>query len=77
MFSAGPVVTKMGLVDMQVCVPTDYSDEQAEQFANVERPTGLDHGWKLREADDPAQAGAPIRVKCRDRDGYVHIMLSC
>jgi hypothetical protein len=70
-------VTKTGLVDMQVCVPEDYTDEQAEQFANDANPSGLDHGWRLRTADDPAQAGAPIRVKCRDRAGHVHIMLSC
>lgn len=70
-------VTKIGMLDMQVCVPEDWTDEQAESFANRENPAGTTHGWKLRAADDPAQAGAPIRVKCRGRDAHVHIMLTC
>lgn len=70
-------VTRRGMLDMQVCVPTDWTDEQAEVFANRENPAGTSHGWKLRAADDPAQAGAPIRVNCADRSGQVHIMLTC
>jgi hypothetical protein len=70
-------VVRTGLMDMQVCVPKDWSDEQAEQFANGSRPTGLDHGWKLREAADRAQNGAPIRVQCEQDAANVHIMLSC
>lgn len=76
-----PQVTKVGLCDTQVCVPWDWTDEQAEEFANAQRPTGLDHGWKLRTADDKAQNGAPIRVACKyggiERRGFCHIMLSC
>lgn len=75
--SDGAEVTRRGLCDMQVCVPAGYTDAQAEAFANGSTPTGLDHGWALRAADDPAQAGAPIRVPCRDRPGFVHIMMSC
>jgi hypothetical protein len=70
-------VTRASIFDMQVCVPEDWTDEQAEAFANRDNPAGTTRGWKLREATDPAQAGAPIRVKCRARDGHVHIMLSC
>lgn len=70
-------VTRCGLIDLQVCVPEDWSDAQAEQFANAERPTGIDSRWTLRAADDPAQNGAPIRVACDSRAHHVHIMMSC
>lgn len=62
---------------MQVCVPEDWTDAQAEEFANRDTPTGISSDWHLRGADDPAQAGAPIRVPCQQRAGHVHIMLSC
>lgn len=70
-------VTRVSIFDMQVCVPEDYTDDQAERFANTANPAGTMGGWRMREADDPAQAGAAIRVPCRDRPGHVHIMLSC
>jgi hypothetical protein len=77
MIEEGPQVTKSSLLDMQVCVPTDWTDAQAEEFANARNPTGIDSRWRLRGEDDRAQAGAPIRVKCQGREGFVHIMLSC
>jgi hypothetical protein len=73
----GPQVTRTGMLDMQVCVPADFTDWQVEEFANTATPSGTEHGWHMRTADDPAQAGAPLRVPCRDREGHVHIMLSC
>lgn len=70
-------VTRNGLLDMQVCVPADWTDAQAEAFANSENPAGTSGGWVMRTADDPAQNCAPIRVPCQQRAGHVHIMLSC
>jgi hypothetical protein len=70
-------VTRIGLVDMQVCVPSDWTDQQAEEFANSAHPAGTENGWRLRAADDPAQQGDPIRVNCRGRAGHVHIMMCC
>jgi hypothetical protein len=70
-------VTRLGLCDMQICVPSDYTDEQVERFAN-NHPTGLDHGWTIRTAEnDPAQKGAPTRVQCQNRADHVHVMLHC
>lgn len=70
-------IVRHGLLDLQVCVPEDYTDEQAETYANDARPTGIESKWRMRSADDPAQNGAPIRVKCQQDPGHVHIMLSC
>lgn len=72
-----PMVLKRGLCDLQVCVPKEYTDEQAEEFANKDCPTGIDSKWKLRAADDPHQLGDPIRVVCQARQEYVRIMLIC
>lgn len=74
---AEPEVTRVGVFDMQVCVPAEYTDEQAETFANADHPAGTTRGWRMRAADDPAQNGAPIRVKCTQHSENVHIMLSC
>lgn len=70
-------VTRAGLLSIQVCVPTDYTDQQVEEFANTERPTGIESPWRIRRQGDPLLAGADERVKCEERDGHVHLMLDC
>jgi hypothetical protein len=70
----GPVVTKYGMLDMQVCVPADWSDEQAVAFAETEYPSGT-NGWRVRKAGDPDLSGDPERNPCALRVGCVHIVL--
>ena len=72
-----PLVLKSALVDMQVCVPESFTDKEVIEFANRENSSGTQDGWSIRSPDDPAQNGDPIRVDCRGRSGYVHIMLVC
>ena len=72
----GPVVTKPGFaLDMQVCVPSDWTDEQVIAFAEREWPCGTTHGWQIRREGDPYLSGSPERNPCAERWGYVHIML--
>jgi hypothetical protein len=68
-------VTRHGGLDMQVCVPTNWTDEQAIEFAEREYPCGTEHGWSIRKQGDKSLAGADERVPCAERDGHVHIML--
>lgn len=68
-------VTRTGALDMQVCVPVDWLDQQVLDFANKMNPCGTEHGWHIREKGDPALAGAPERVPCEGRSHHVHIML--
>lgn len=68
-------VTKTGALNMQVCVPADWSDEQVKAFADRENLCGTEHGWHIRKAGDPALAGDPERRLCAQREGYVHVML--
>jgi hypothetical protein len=70
-----PEVTYRGMLDMQVCVPTDYTDEQALEFAGRENPCGTTNGWAIRKAGDKALLDSPERQPCADREGCVHIML--
>ncbi len=74
---AKPQVTQAHALDMQVCVPTSWTDEQVVQFADEHNPSGLDNGWSIRREGDAALDGDPERTPCEGREGYVHIMLDC
>jgi hypothetical protein len=67
-------VTQHTLLALQVCVPTDWTDEQVKTFAEAECPCGTSSGWLMRKTGDANLAGYPERVACEDRDGHVHIM---
>jgi hypothetical protein len=70
-----PEVTKTGALDMQVCVPADWTDEQIKDFADRENLCGTTHGWAIRREGDPFLMGCPERVHCASRPGFVHVML--
>lgn len=72
-----PEVTRSGLLSMQVCVPSSFTDEQVEDFANSANPAGTQHGWQMRRNGDEALAGCDERVPCQQRAGCVHVMLDC
>jgi len=69
------VVTRYGALDMQVCVPRDWGDDQIKDFANTANLCGTESGWQIRKEGDPALAGAKERVPCSANHGYVHVML--
>jgi hypothetical protein len=68
------VITRIGALDMQVCVPAEWTDEQVLEFAGTENPSGT-NGWFIRREGDEALAGALERMPCAERAGFVHIML--
>lgn len=68
-------VTRRGALDMQVCVPVDWTDEQVVAFAESEYPCGTENGWFIRRAGDDALAGQPERIDCSQEAAHVHIML--
>lgn len=68
-------VMQRGVLDMQVCVPADWTDEQVVAFAERENPCGTENGWFIRREGDPALVGCPERTPCESREGCVHIML--
>ena len=73
-----PVVVKTGGLDMQVCVPQDWTDEQVVEFTNAQNPCGTELGWVIRREGSELLAGAPERVACElfgEINTNVHIML--
>ena len=68
-------VTRRGMLDMQVCVPKEWTDEQPLTFANSENPCGTSNGWAIRRQGDKALSGCDERVQCSDLPGRCHIML--
>ncbi len=68
-------VTRRGVFDMQVCVPTEWTDRQALDFAKKENPSGTESGWHIRKQGSVLLAGDNERVSCEERAGYIHIML--
>jgi hypothetical protein len=68
-------VTRMGVFDMQVCVPQDATDEQVEAFAEEQYPCGTTAGWQIRREGSELLQGAPERRPCEERAGHAHIML--
>lgn len=68
-------ITRRGALDMQVCVPEDWSDKQVKEFADKENLCGTEYGWHIRKQGDQAIVGCDERVACSQRAGHVHIML--
>jgi len=74
-------VLKAGLVDMQVCVPKDWTDEQvkkfSEKFSDQNNVSGTESGWRIMKTGHKYLAGDPERVQCSGSNEFVHIMLEC
>lgn len=71
----GPEVVRTGFLDMQVCVPKVWSDEQVVEFLESEQPCGTINGWMIRREGSELLAGSPERAQCCDNSEFVHIML--
>ena len=71
-----PEVTRMGILDMQVCVPQEWTDRMVKKFANANNPSGVSSSWQIR-TDKKLLGGNPIRCPCEEREGFVHITLDC
>jgi len=70
-----PEVTQRNALDMQVCVPADWTDEQVKTFADYHNLCGTVAGWQIRKEGSPWLAGKPERNPCAERQGFVHVML--
>ena len=72
-----PMITQVGIFDMQVCVPESWSNDEVEEWATKENPAGTERGWRMKRTGEESLRGANERVKCEGRDGFVHIMFAC
>jgi flagellar biosynthesis/type III secretory pathway M-ring protein FliF/YscJ len=63
-----PQFTQMHVFSTQICVPEDYTNEQALEFVEKEYPAGTSAGWQISDKVEQ-------RVKCEKREGCVHILV--
>jgi len=70
-------VSRVGFLDMQVCVPSSWTDDQAIEFAETENPCGTENGWAIRKEGSEYLNGSPERAECLDKNkcNFVHITL--
>lgn len=69
-------VLRSGMLDMQVCVPKRWTDEEIVAFAEKMNPAGTQNGWQIRREGNPDLAGDPERMPCeRDKDNRHHLTL--
>lgn len=75
--SEGPQIVRTGALDMQVCVPIEWSDDEIVSFANLENPAGTENGWHIR-TDPELLAGCPVRNPCGIYHATkAHVTLDC
>ena len=72
-----PEVIMHKALDLQVCVPKEFSDFRVKEFADKTCPAGTENGWKIIRKGDKYLGGAPERVPCDTRPENVHVRLSC
>lgn len=70
-----PEIIRRGVLDMQVCVPKGFTDEQVKAFAEDKNRCGTTAGWQIRREGSEYLAGSPERAKCSKRENCVHIVL--
>ncbi len=68
-------ITHYGMLDVQVCIPKGWSDEQVRAFAEEKYSCGTTGGWQIRREGSELLSGSPERAQCEERRSFVHIML--
>lgn len=68
-----PQVTQRGLLHCQVCVPKDWTPEQARDWLQSVNPAGTRAGWIFVDSSEQLSGDQPI-VECRLRNGFVHMV---
>lgn len=71
----GAEVTRIGGLDMQVCVPEGWPDDAVISFAEDKNVCGTEGGWQIRKGGDKLLNGDPERCPCDIRNGFIHITL--
>jgi len=73
-----PEVTKIGMFDMQVSVPKEWTDRQVMAFAEKSYPSGLPVGlgWTICKQGNPDLRGFDERTQCPRFEDHCYIILS-
>ena len=69
-----PCVIKFGRCESQVCVPSEWTDRQIEEFANRVYPQPAGGGWGIRK-NTRLMAAIPLRNLSSAPQGFVRVTL--
>ena len=72
-----PKVIMHKALDLEVCVPKDFTDGQVKEFSDSDTPAGTEYGWVIIRQGSKYLGGAPERVRCLLHPENVHVRLSC
>ncbi len=70
-----PELCQSGLLDMQVCVPKTWSDDEVIAFGEQVFRCGTLGGWQIRREGDRYLNGDPERNQCGEKPEFIHIVL--
>lgn len=70
-------ITNQGIMDLQICVPKTFTDDEATAKANELAPTGIESRWTMKHNGHEDLRGCDERVQCSEFKSHVHIMLEC
>jgi hypothetical protein len=70
--SRGQIIRR-GPLDLQLCVPTEWTDEEVREYANHAELCGTANGWQIVREGDKYLNGDPERVRCENLISHVHI----
>ena len=71
---ADPSVIHEGVFDIQICVPSTMTNQEAQSWINTYSPCGTERGWVVRESEE-GDPNYQTRVQCESFPENVHIML--
>lgn len=75
--SSKPETLNVWICTAQVCVPKSFTDAEAEDFINLDSPTGISSSWRMCKNGEELLAGDSERVQCLEREDCVHIKMVC
>jgi len=70
-----PEIIQTKLLAMQLCVPSDWTNEQIIEFAEERNPAGTSAGWRVCEDGHKCLGGYPARVNCDEHPGFIHTVV--
>jgi hypothetical protein len=78
-----PAVLREKVFSMAVCVPELWTDEQIAKWVETQNPCGTFAGWYVAKKGDGAlrdpqtQEDTEDRIPCAEREGMVHVVVTC
>lgn len=70
-----PAVIRVAPLDIQVCVPKEWTDKEVKDFADLAHPCGTESGWCITRQGDKHLANDFERNQCAEFLSFCHVML--